>query len=100
MGVTWSREEKLFREKILTKLSAKQREGLELGISALKNIDPKQCEIKPYAVALHLRVLESHQQIKMQNPIKTLWEEISSKYDLEAHQFDGGLELRPKGRTK
>lgn len=95
-------ERKLFNGKIIrSTLNAKMVEGLEKGKKiCLENTDPSHCEIKPYGVSFHWRGIQESEKISTISRIKPLWESLSLIYELEMHHFDGGFELRPKGRNK
>jgi trehalose 6-phosphate phosphatase len=80
---------------------SKRLEGLKRGIKICQDhADPEYCEVKPYAVAFHWRGMDRAKASQVKASIERLWEQISLNYDLEIHPFDGGLELRPKGRNK
>lgn len=82
-------------------MSPSLAEGIKLGIDICHNkIDPKYYEAKPYGVALHWRGVTPAKRIEMENKVIGLWEKICEKGLLEIHQFDGGVELRPKGIGK
>lgn len=94
-------------EKINAQMDEDLLMGLEQGIKACREtVEEKYCEIKPYAVALHWRGMAQNEQIKAQKAVESVWKGICSSafsklnYGLEIHQFDGGLELRPKGWNK
>jgi trehalose 6-phosphate phosphatase len=94
-------ERKLDGKKTSVPLDDKLREGLNEGIKVCKDkVDASQCEIKPYAIAIHWREVNSLEKLPVYNQIYQAWEKICSFRNLEIHPFDGGLELRPKGRNK
>ena len=77
------------------------RNGLEQGITICKeNLKPENYEVKPYAVALHWRRIVEKEKTQMLKLIGAPWNQICNDYDFEIHHFDGGIELRPKGRNK
>jgi trehalose synthase len=81
--------------------NAKFWEGLELGKAACrKYAGTDHYEDKPFAVAMHWRGVESQDEIEAIKSVEPIWEDICKKYELEVHRFDGGVELRPKGRNK
>jgi trehalose 6-phosphate phosphatase len=57
-------------------------------------------EIKPVSVAAHWRGLPPQQVESMRIKILSAWSKIVENSNLEIHPFDGGLELRVKGRDK
>jgi trehalose 6-phosphate phosphatase len=86
--------------KMYTPISSKRRIGLEKGINICKeNIKADYCEVKPYAVAIHWRGLEEKEKAQMIRQVEP-WNQICKDYDFEIHPFDGGVELRPRGRNK
>ncbi len=79
----------------------KLREGLNLGKKFCSdNVDTQYCEIKPYAVALHGRGMNPAEKNRIRYIVENQWKQLTSKYDLEIHYFEEGIELRPKGRNK
>ncbi len=62
--------------------------------------DPKYCEIKPLAVAFHWRGMEENLKIRLKNSIEKEWEALCEDSPLEVSPFDGGLEIRLKGKNK
>lgn len=58
------------------------------------------CEIKPFAVACHFRGMKIDEKERIFQQVKKEWEKICLNADLEVHQFDEGIELRPKGKNK
>ena len=57
-------------------------------------------EVKPFSLALHWRGLSEHLKMLLLNKIYKEWEEITYDYHLEILNFDGGIELKPKGINK
>ena len=57
-------------------------------------------EEKPVSVAAHWRGLEPTQRNSIGQIVMNEWSKIIDNSILEIHQFDGGLELRVKGRNK
>lgn len=58
------------------------------------------CEPKPYGLALHWRGLDSIEQHTLKEFVFPRWEELIKNTILEIFAFDGGIELRPKGKNK
>src|ERR1700733_12430802 len=65
-----------------------------------KHTSSDRCEIKPYAVALHLRGEDEKKKSHIKREVQKEWENLIANYDLEIHSFDEGIELRPKGKNK
>lgn len=82
-------------------VDAMLNDQLELAAKiCLEQLDEQQCEIKPFAVALHWRGVENPQTKTSIKSIRSSWEKICHDSDLEIQPFDGGIELRPKYRNK
>jgi trehalose 6-phosphate phosphatase len=60
----------------------------------------RQAERKPASVALHWRGLDSESQLVMQALTRKRWRRLRDSSPLEVHPFDGGVELRARGRNK
>lgn len=87
--------------RVYASVSSNTRNGLEKGISICKkNLNPENYEVKPYAVALHWRGIAEKEKEQMLKLVEIPWNQICSDYDFEIHHFDGGIELRPKGKNK
>lgn len=100
-GLERKRQDPIAVSRFNVPLDFKIDEGLKQGLKVCQEqADPAMCEVKPYAVALHLRGIDPLKQSEVSEPIERAWEKICSNYDLEIHHFDGGIELRPKGRNK
>jgi len=83
------------------KISKKQREGIERGLwYVLEHISPDRFENKTASIAIHWRGLSEEKKTKMKEAVFPQWEKIARMCDLEVHDFDGGLELRPRGFSK
>ena len=83
------------------KLDPIQRAGIDRGIKVCQeNVEPHQCEIKPFAVAVHWRGTEQNEHSPSIQKIKEIWLEITKSHNLDLHHFDHGIELRPKGQNK
>lgn len=88
-------------KKFYAPLNPKLIEGLKKGVQlCLETASPKQCEIKPFSVALHWRGLEPAEKWNLMESVEAAWNDLIKEYDLEIHRFDGGIELRTKGRNK
>lgn len=94
-------ERKLASGQLVTSdIDPQVEQGLRLGKQVcLAHTKQENCEAKPYAVAMHWRGTEPSER-RYVAPVKQQWEELCKQYALEIHPFDGGLELRPKGRNK
>ncbi|MCH7478993.1 MAG: trehalose-phosphatase, partial [SAR324 cluster bacterium] len=76
------------------------KEGLERARNAVPGRWTPRCEAKPAGVAFHFRGMEPEAERSLATEISRLWRPLAERYELELHAFDGGLELRPRGRTK
>ena len=61
---------------------------------------PNLREDKPVSVAAHWRGLPTAEADSIQRQIRDAWTSLLGEAQLELHSFDGGLELRAKGRNK
>lgn len=70
--------------------------------SELKNYhhDLSYLEVKPFGLALHTRGMDQNKKINVMENVSNAWEKICEKHAFEIFQFDEGIELRPKGRSK
>jgi len=59
-----------------------------------------RCEEKPGCLALHWRGLGEEETRALRRATEPVWGDISRRFDLGLHEFDGGLELRAFGRNK
>jgi trehalose 6-phosphate phosphatase len=85
----------------LISLPREQREGLSEAITVLHSeLPPDRVEAKPGSVAIHWRGLNSQKAEAVRTLVHSLWADLPGKYPLELLEFDGGLELRVKGRDK
>lgn len=57
-------------------------------------------ETKPASVALHWRGASALAAAKMRDAVPQAWEPLAAEGDVELLQFDGGVELRARGRSK
>ncbi len=57
-------------------------------------------EKKPGCLALHWRGVPTHTVMEMKEIAAVPWEHLAQKHGLIFAEFDGGMELRNKGRTK
>ncbi len=82
-------------------LSAVVAEGLlQVAEWAQKNDLAGIIEKKPYGFAFHWRGLSRTRISNIEKNVCNHWESKASKFGLELHQFDGGVELRPEGIDK
>jgi trehalose 6-phosphate phosphatase len=75
----------------------KLREAAEF-LGALNR--PGLCEVKAVSVAAHWRGRSAEEIDLLRALILAGWSRIAEGSRLELHPFDGGLELRPRGRDK
>ena len=59
-----------------------------------------QIEHKPASIALHWRGYEQEDQIMMRALSRKRWRKLIEETSVELHGFDGGIELRARGRSK
>lgn len=59
-----------------------------------------QIECKPASIALHWRGYEQTDQIMMRALSRKRWRRLLDESSVELHGFDGGIELRARGRSK
>ncbi len=59
-----------------------------------------RCERKPGSLAIHWRGLSALQIAKIEQAVHENWTRLSAPSELEWHDFDGGIELRARGRNK
>jgi trehalose 6-phosphate phosphatase len=83
------------------KISPEQEAGLHqarehLRIQGLKS----RMELKPGAVALHWRGLEPPQIDRLRDAVRQLWYPLEKSYQLDLLPFDGGVEIRVRGKDK
>lgn len=57
-------------------------------------------EDKPVSVAVHWRGLPTHDAERIRQMVSDAWTPLAAGSGLELHPFDGGLELRARGRNK
>jgi len=61
---------------------------------------PGRCEEKPFSVAVHWRGLPDRERLEIASKVCEEWDALAREHDIEVHDFDGGIELRPKGMNK
>lgn len=59
-----------------------------------------QIERKPASIALHWRGYAQEDQIMMRALSRKRWRRLIEEISVELHGFDGGIELRARGRSK
>lgn len=85
----------------VAEISMLTREGIDKGVYVCsKYFLPEQIEIKPYGVAVHWRGLDNETYQKNIHLLEIEWQNICQIYSTEILDFDGGMELRPKGYNK
>jgi trehalose-phosphatase len=68
--------------------------------SAIADGLAERCEVKPASIACHWRGLPEAQRERLRARIDALWSPLARGPDLDLHAFDGGVELRARGRNK
>lgn len=66
----------------------------------IKQIDPKQCELKPLSIAVHWRGLDGNTKKILEKKTYEIWNPLLEKFPLEILPFNEGLEIRQKGIGK
>jgi len=85
----------------LIPLPREQREGLSEAITVLHTeLSPDRVEVKPGSVAVHWRGLGDVMVEEIRGRVTSLWAPLPARYPVELLEFDGGLELRVRGRDK
>jgi trehalose-phosphatase len=74
------------------------REGERLARALAR--DGGRVETKPASVALHWRGASALAAAKMRDALPQAWEPLAAEGDVEVLPFDGGVELRARGRSK
>lgn len=59
-----------------------------------------QTERKPLGIAFHWRGLEKSERTRIHKAVESRWQSELAQFDLQLHEFDGGLEIRCMGITK
>jgi len=78
-------------------LSEKQRKGILKAKELAKGTaSENRCEVKPLSIAIHWRGCSSDEIATVR---KTVQFDVTD-YDLECHEFDGGIEFRVQGMNK
>jgi trehalose-phosphatase len=57
-------------------------------------------EIKPGSIAVHWRGLSVPDVEELRAAVTRIWQPLAGINDLSLHEFDGGIELRPRARNK
>jgi trehalose-phosphatase len=84
-------------ERLRWPLSEAQRRALQEAPERLPGVD---LEIKPISVAAHWRGKDDHEAQRLRLRAEEAWGDLVGDEEMELHRFDGGLELRARGRTK
>lgn len=95
-GLEWKNED---GDYFSAPLDEQFREGLKEARHLCSKY-PEYFEIKPYSIALHWRGLDKNTQENMETFVRKEWSLICEKHPLEIHSFNGGIELRIKGKNK
>ena len=77
-------------------ISESVKEGLKIikGWISANNLED-YCEIKPVGFAFHWRGLPKETALKIETTVKDHWTSGLQEYEMELHNFDGGIEIRP-----
>jgi trehalose 6-phosphate phosphatase len=85
----------------LLPLDALSKSILVQGAKVLDELNkPNLKEQKPVGIAAHWRGLSTNEVPAIRSLVVNGWTAIIKDSDVEIHEFDGGLELRAKGRDK
>jgi trehalose 6-phosphate phosphatase len=85
----------------LQTVSPEQRNGLQEAARFLRDKGLEdRVEVKPTSIALHWRGLAQAGVEELKNGVEPLWSELAGRNCLELVEFDGGLELRARGKDK
>ena len=77
------------------------RASLERGAAAAEAIAPPgRIEVKPASVAVHVRGMDAAAARDLLDAVRSAWRPLLDGGTLEARDFDGGAELRARGRDK
>lgn len=63
-------------------------------------VGPDRCEKKPFGVALHTRGLPKCEAERMKEEAEKRWHSLCQGSDVSLYSFDGGLEIRMRGKDK
>ena len=88
-----------------TYLRPKLSESAALGLQAAQHAAEQAgwgeaLEVKPVGLAIHWRGLDLASANQLRSAIRQRWPQIAQESNLELHPFDGGIELRARGRDK
>lgn len=89
------------KKPIVKKLESEIKNLIEMAAVDGQTLAPGlYCEVKPLSVALHWR--DRDPNIAQEQGLRVLerWKKAIFEQPLEIHEFDGGIELRPKGVNK
>lgn len=93
--------EKLEDNQIISFQDPLAMEGITIAKKqTMRQIDPKQCELKPLSIAVHWRGLDDNTKKILEHKTKEIWKPLMKKFPLEILPFNEGLELRQKGIGK
>ncbi len=82
-------------------LTPNQEQGLKMGWNRLiDHYTLERCEKKTTSIAAHWRGEDPDEIEIVKRIVIQAWAPLVKEYDLELHDFDGGIELRPKGLNK
>jgi trehalose 6-phosphate phosphatase len=82
-------------------LSPEQEAGLLQAAEYLRSQGLEdRMELKPSGVALHWRGMPDSQSQVLRGRVQQCWARLAGRYSLELLDFDGGLEIKVKGRDK
>lgn len=82
-------------------LTPEQEDGLRWGAEYLRSQGLEgRMEIKPGGVALHWRGVPPAQVEQLNGIVQQAWSELPARFPLEMVHFDGGIEIRARGKDK
>jgi len=78
-----------------------QLEGIEIAEIMLSRSDSiAWIETKTAGIALHTRGMDAAEALAVEDEVFHRWALLASAYDLECRRFNGGVEIRARGRHK
>ena len=82
-------------------LSPEQESGLLRAAEYLRSQGLEdRMELKPGGVALHWRGLADADSEELTRNVQPVWHELADRYSLELLDFNGGFEIRVRGKDK
>ena len=85
----------------LEPLSPQQQAGLLKAAEYLRSHGLEgRMELKPGGVALHWRGLPQAQAAKLKDEVQQVWNQLAGRNSLQMLDFDGGVEIKVRGKDK